>query len=77
MNQRTQGYSLTKKTEGRKSRETVPLMGFSLKSVKMKQLYQGVLPFELSKAFLHTSRMNQQSGFRFYKLPNRLYLKIR
>jgi hypothetical protein len=25
MNQGTQGYSLTKKTEGRKSRETVPL----------------------------------------------------
>jgi hypothetical protein len=25
MNQGTQGYSLTKKTEGRKSRDTVPL----------------------------------------------------
>jgi hypothetical protein len=28
MNQGTQGYSLTKKTEGRKSRDTVPLMYF-------------------------------------------------
>jgi hypothetical protein len=27
MNQGTQGYSLTKKTEGRKSRDTVPLTG--------------------------------------------------
>jgi hypothetical protein len=27
MNQGTQGYSLMKKTEGRKSRDTVPLRG--------------------------------------------------
>jgi hypothetical protein len=41
MNQRTQGYSLTKKTGVRKSRETLPLifsLNFSLFKFKMEDL---------------------------------------
>jgi hypothetical protein len=45
MNQGTQGYSLTKKTRGRKSRETVPLKwkqsgGEKLPSLRMKTSIQ-------------------------------------
>jgi hypothetical protein len=37
MNQETQGYSLMKKTEGKKSRDTVPLK-ISIKNKKRQQL---------------------------------------
>jgi hypothetical protein len=36
MNQGTQGYSLTKKTEGRKSRDTVPLRNIHFGGEKQK-----------------------------------------
>jgi hypothetical protein len=33
MNQGTQGYSLTKKTKGRKSRDTLPLIPFEKREI--------------------------------------------
>jgi hypothetical protein len=38
MNQGTQGYSLTKKIEGRKYRETVPLKNKNYSVIKLLQL---------------------------------------
>jgi hypothetical protein len=43
MNQGTQGYCLPKKTEGRKSRETVPL-----NRIKIKFYVDKILPYTVS-----------------------------
>jgi hypothetical protein len=51
MNQGTQGYSLMKKTEGRKSRDTVPL-----KSALYTQLLQNqIANFLLAENYLYAA----------------------
>jgi hypothetical protein len=54
MNQGTQGYSFTKKTEGRKSRDTVSLMPSKLLHKEaFPKSFTG--PMENGKSFLVTS----------------------